>query len=164
MSRKFYWLQNCIVSLTVIFIACSNAQAIELDEATRTVTTNNAGSTVILTPEEIKRGKRLFNNTCGQCHTGGITKTNPNIGLEPESLSLATPQRNNVEALVDYMKNPTSYDGVESIAEIHPSIKSADIFPKMRSLSDDDLFAIAGHILVQPKVVSEKWGGGKIYY
>nr|QUE28000.1 PsbV [Sahlingia subintegra] len=164
MSKKIYWLYNSIFSLMVIFIACNNVQAIELDEATRTVTTDSSGTTVVLTPEEIKRGKRLFNNTCGQCHAGGITKTNPNIGLEPESLSLATPQRNNVEALVDYMKNPTSYDGVESIAEIHPSIKSADIFPKMRSLSDTDLFAIAGHILVQPKVVSEKWGGGKIYY
>lgn len=164
MSKKIYWLYNSILSLMVIFIACSHVQAIELDEATRTVITDSSGTTVVLTPEEIKRGKRLFNNTCGQCHAGGITKTNPNIGLEPESLSLATPQRNNVEALVDYMKNPTSYDGVESIAEIHPSIKSADIFPKMRSLSDTDLFAIAGHILVQPKVVSEKWGGGKIYY
>lgn len=164
MSKETYWLRNAIASVMVIFIACNSVQAIELDEATRTVTTNDTGSTVVLTLEEIKRGKRLFNNTCGQCHAGGITKTNPNIGLEPESLSLATPQRNNVEALVDYMKNPTSYDGIESIAEIHPSIKSADIFPKMRSLSDDDLFTIAGHILVQPKVVSEKWGGGKIYY
>ena len=43
-------------------------------------------------------------------------------------------------------------------------IKSADIFPKMRSLTDEDLFAISGHILLQPKVVNEKWGGGKIYY
>jgi photosystem II cytochrome c550 len=34
----------------------------------------------------------------------------------------------------------------------------------MRSLTEDDLFAIAGHILTQPKVVAEKWGGGKIYY
>ncbi len=61
-------------------------------------------------------------------------------------------------------KNPTTYDGLESIAEIHPSIKSADIFPKMRTLTEDDLVAIAGHILTQPKIVAEKWGGGKIYY
>ena len=53
---------------------------------------------------------------------------------------------------------------LDSISELHPSIKSADIFPKMRSLTDEDLFAIAGHILLQPKVVNEKWGGGKIYY
>ena len=31
------------------------------------------------------------NTTCGACHLGGITKTNPNVGLDPEALSLATP-------------------------------------------------------------------------
>jgi photosystem II cytochrome c550 len=138
--------------------------AIDLDEATRTVVVDSSGKTKILTPEEVKRGKRLFNSTCSICHNGGITKTNPNLGLDPEALSLATPSKNNINGLVDYMKNPTTYDGLESIAEIHPSIKSADIFPKMRSLSEDDLEAIAGHILLQPKVISEKWGGGKIYY
>ena len=138
--------------------------AIELDEATRTVAVDNNGKTTVLTPEQVKRGKRLFLNTCSVCHTGGITKTNPNVGLDSEALSLATPNRDNIAGLVDYMKNPTTYDGLESIAEIHPSIKSADIFPKMRSLSEDDLVAIAGHILMEPKIVSEKWGGGKIYY
>ena len=34
----------------------------------------------------------------------------------------------------------------------------------MRALTDEDLFAISAHILLQPKVVNEKWGGGKIYY
>ena len=138
--------------------------AIELDEATRTVRADVKGSQTTLTAEQVKRGKRLFNASCGQCHAGGLTKTNPNVGLDPESLSLATPPRDSIESLVSYMKNPTTYDGLESIAEIHPSIKSADIFPKMRSLSEEDLEAIAGHILIQPKIVSEKWGGGKIYY
>jgi photosystem II cytochrome c550 len=141
-----------------------SALAIELDEATRTVALDAAGNGVVLTPEQVKRGKRLFNASCGSCHTGGITKTNPNIGLDPEGLGLATPNRNSIAGLVDYMKNPTTYDGLESIAEVHPSIASADIFPKMRSLSEEDLFAIAGHIMVQPQIVSEKWGGGKIYY
>lgn len=142
----------------------SMAFAIELDEATRTVPVDSNGKTTILTPEQVKRGKRLFLATCSTCHTGGITKTNPNVGLDPEALSLATPSRDSISGLVDYMKNPTTYDGLESIAEIHPSIKSADIFPKMRSLSEEDLVAIAGHILMEPKIVSEKWGGGKIYY
>jgi photosystem II cytochrome c550 len=141
----------------------SSSWAIELDEAARTVPLNNSKS-ITLTPEQVKRGKRLFISTCSICHVGGITKTNPNVGLDPEALSLATPPRNTVESLVDYIKNPTTFDGLESIAEIHPSIKSADIFPKMRTLTEDDLFAIAGHILVQPKIVAEKWGGGKIYY
>lgn len=145
-----------------LFIA--TASAIELDEATRTVPVDESGKTTVLTPEQVKRGKRLFNATCSACHVGGITKTNPNVGLDTESLSLATPRRDNINSLVDYLKNPTTYDGLESIAEIHPSIKSADIYPRMRSLTDEDLKAIAGHILIQPKVVSEKWGGGKIYY
>lgn len=144
-------------------INASSSSAIELDDATRTVPLTSTKN-VILTPEQVKRGKRLFINTCSICHTGGITKTNPNVGLDTEALSLATPARNTIEGLVDYLKNPTSFDGLESIAEIHPSIKSADIFPKMRSLTEDDLFTIAGHILIQPKIVAEKWGGGKIYY
>lgn len=151
-----------VICFSNIFNA--SAFAIELDEATRTITVNGSGKTTVLTPEQLKRGKRLFNSSCGQCHVGGITKTNPNLGLDPEALSLASPARNNIDGLVDYMKNPTTFDGLESIAEIHPSIKSANIFSRMRSLDDDDLFDIAGHILIQPKIISEKWGGGKIYY
>ena len=141
-----------------------NALAIDLDEATRTVVQDSKGSTVVLTPEQVKRGKRLFNATCGACHTGGITKTNPNVGLDPEALSLATPRRDSIEGLVDFLKNPTSYDGQESIAEVHPSVASADIYPRMRSITEEDLTAISGHILLQPKIVTEKWGGGKIYF
>ena len=135
----------------------------QLDEATRTVALDPKTNTV-LTVEQVKRGKRLFNQACATCHTGGITKTNPNVGLDAEALSFATPPRNNIVSLVDYMKDPTTYDGLDSIAEIHPAVKSADIFPKMRALTEDDLAAIAGHILLQPAIVSEKWGGGKIYY
>ena len=154
---------TAILSFISVFALANSSYAIELDEASRTVALNSKEK-VVLTPEQVKRGKRLFLNTCSICHTGGITKTNPNVGLDTEALSLATPIRNNIEGLVDYLKNPTTFDGLESIAEIHPSIRSADIFPKMRTLTEDDLFAIAGHILVQPKIVGEKWGGGKIYY
>nr|AHX25390.1 cytochrome c550 [Nannochloropsis oculata] len=153
-----------VLSILLTLLPALPSVAIELDEATRTVRSDVKGTQVTLTPEQVKRGKRLFNSSCGICHVGGLTKTNPNVGLDPEALSLATPPRDSIESLVNYMKNPTTYDGLESIAEIHPSIKSADIYPKMRSLSEEDLEAIAGHILIQPKVVSEKWGGGKIYY
>jgi len=163
MLRKF--LKSTIFSiLGVVCLSASSAYAIDLDDATRTVALDGSGKTVILTPEQVKRGKRLFNSSCGTCHTGGITKTNPNVGLDSEALSFATPTRDSIASLVDYMNNPKTYDGLESIAEIHPSILSADIFPKMRALTDDDMFAIAGHILLQPRIVSEKWGGGKIYY
>jgi photosystem II cytochrome c550 len=158
-SQFFGIVFFCIFNISVL-----NASAIDLDEATRTVVVDSSGKTTVLSPEQVKRGKRLFNSTCGACHVGGISKTNPNIGLDPEALSLATPRRDNIEALVDFLKNPTSYDGLESIAEVHPSIKSADIYPRMRSLTDEDLYSIAGHIMLQPKILTEKWGGGKIYY
>ena len=163
MFKKYSQILS-LVFISIFGLFASTALAIDLDEATRTVVKDNSGKTVVLTPEQVKRGKRLFNTTCGACHTGGITKTNPNVGLDPEALSLATPRRDNINALVDFFKNPTTYDGLESVAEIHPSIKSADIYPRMRSLTDDDLYAIAGHIMLQPKIVAEKWGGGKIYF
>ena len=162
MNKTFKFCSFVFFCLLNFFI--TNANAIDLDEATRTVPLDSSGKSTVLSPEQVKRGKRLFNSTCGACHVGGITKTNPNVGLDPEALSLATPRRDNVLALVDFLKNPTSYDGQDSIAETHPSIKSADIYPRMRSLTDDDLYSIAGHVMLQPKIVTEKWGGGKIYY
>jgi photosystem II cytochrome c550 len=146
-----------LVFFTIFSIFIGTASAIDLDEATRTVVVDSSGKTIVLTPEQVKRGKRLFNATCGACHVGGVTKTNPNVGLDPEALSLATPRRDNIAGLVDFLKNPTTYDGLESIAEVHPSIKSADIYPRMRSVTDEDLTAMAGHILLQPKIVTEKW-------
>ena len=163
MFKKFF-IHFTLAFLCLFNIFNTTVLAIDLDEATRTVTVDGSGKTTVLTPEQVKRGKRLFNTTCGACHLGGITKTNPNVGLDPEALSLATPRRDNIAALVDYLKNPTSYDGLDSIAEVHPSIKSADIYPRMRSLTDEDLYSIAGHIMLQPKIVAEKWGGGKIYF
>jgi photosystem II cytochrome c550 len=163
MFRRIIGLVVATVLLTFqLFVA--SATAVELDEGTRTVPLNDQGDTMVLSLKQVKEGKRLFQYACAQCHVGGVTKTNQNVGLDPETLALATPVRNNIEGLVDYMKNPTTYDGEEEIAELHPSTKSADIFPGMRNLTEDDLVAIAGHILLQPKILGEKWGGGKIYY
>ena len=163
MLKKYSQLFS-VLFFSIFSISVMSASAIDLDEATRTVVKDASGKTIVLTPEQVKRGKRLFNATCGACHVGGITKTNPNVGLDPEALSLATPRRDNIDSLVDFLKNPTTYDGLDSIAEVHPSIKSADLYPRMRSVTDEDLVAISGHILLQPKIVAEKWGGGKIYY
>jgi photosystem II cytochrome c550 len=163
MLRRVIGILAATVLLTFQFIV-SDASAVELDAATRTVKLNDQGDTVVLSLKQVKEGKSLFQYACAQCHAGGVTKTNQNVGLEPETLAGATPPRDNLEALVDYMKNPTTYDGEEEISELHPSTKSADIFTEMRNLTDDDLVDIAGHILLQPKVVGLKWGGGKIYY
>ncbi|NJR48913.1 MAG: cytochrome c-550 [Leptolyngbyaceae cyanobacterium CSU_1_3] len=163
MLKRYFWLAVATVFFTFQVFA-SSANAAELDKSIRTVPLNEGGDTIVLSLKQVKEGKRLFQYACAQCHAGGVTKTDPNVGLDPEALSLATPNRNNIEALVDYMKSPTSYDGANEIAEIHPSLKSKDLFPEMRNLTQEDLVAIAGHVLLQPKVVGDKWGGGKIHY
>lgn len=162
MLKRYIWLAVATVFFTFqLFV--SGAVAVELSAQTRTVTLNESGDTVVLTLKQVQNGKRLFNDTCSQCHSGGKTKTNPNVSLSPEDLAGAIPNRNNIEALVDYMKNPTTYDGFTEISEFHPSIKSADVFAEMRNLSDKDLYDIAGHILLQPRILGKMWGGGKVY-
>ncbi len=151
---------------TVFFafqIAVGSAAAVELSSEVRTVKGNEGGDSIVLSLEQVQQGKRLFNATCSKCHAGGRTKTDPNVGLSTDVLAGATPPRDNIAALVDYMKNPTTYDGEIEIAELHPSLKSADIYPEMRNLTDDELEAIAGHILLQPKILGRGWGGGKVY-
>nr|QFZ92071.1 cytochrome c-550 [Synechococcus elongatus PCC 11802] len=161
--RRTLWLTLAAL-LAVFQFNIGAAQAAELTAETRTVKLNPQGDNVTLSLKQVAEGKQLFAYACGQCHVGGITKTDPNVGLDPEALALATPPRDSIESLVDYLHNPTTYDGEREISELHPSTKSTDIFPKMRNLTEDDLVAISGHILLQPKVVGSKWGGGKIYY
>ena len=163
MLKRCIWL----VAIALFFVShlvMGEAIAAELDEATRTVKLNPEGDTLVLSIEQVARGRRQFNYACGTCHLSGITKTNPTVGLDSESLAGAYPPRDNIEALVDYLKNPTTYDGSTDISRLHPSTQSADIFPKMRSLTEEDLVAISGHILLQPKVIGDMWGGGKARY
>lgn len=163
MLKRCIWL-TAIAVLVISQLFAGPAIAAELDEATRTVKLNEQGDTYVLSLEQVSRGRKQFNYACGTCHKSGTTTTNPTVGLDPESLAGALPSRNNLEALVDYMENPTTYDGLTEISQLHPSLKSTDIYPKMRSLTEEDLVAIAGHILLQPKVIGNLWGGGKSTY
>ena len=65
---------------------------------------------------------------------------------------------------MDYLQDPTSYDGEYSIADLHPSMRSRDLYPAMRDLTDEDLELMSAYILVAPKVLGPEWGGGKIYF
>lgn len=162
MLRKCFLL--AVAAVLLMLQVATPANAVEVDEALRTVKLNEAGQEVVLTMEQVGLGKKLFNDTCAQCHAGGVTKTSPDLDLSTESLAGAIPTRDHIEGLVDYMKNPTSYDGELEIYEMHPSTRSADIYPEMRNLTDEELYAIAGHVLSQPKVVGSRWGAGKTRY
>ncbi len=160
MLKRCIWLAVATVFFTFQMFV-SQVSALELTEDLRTMPLNEQGDTVVLSSKELTQGKRLFNYACAQCHALGVTKTNPDVNLSPESLEGAVPARDNIAALIDYMKNPTTYDGFAEIYEFHPSIRSADIYPKMRNLTEDDLNEIAGYILLEPKIRGEQWGGGK---
>ena len=72
MLKRFGFIMTAALCATLF---SSSAYALDLDESTRSVPLDQSGTTVILTPEQVKRGKRLFNSSCGNCHVGGITKT-----------------------------------------------------------------------------------------
>ena len=165
-KRLTAWLAVAVILVAGVFGSgvgsdFNDAIAAEIDPAKRTIKMNDQGETATLPTEEFLRGRRIFNETCASCHVGGITKTNPNVGLDTESLEGAFPARDSVAALVDYLHNPTTYDGLTEISELHPSTKSTDIYPKMRRLTEDDLEAISAHILLMPKLLGDKWGAGK---
>jgi len=169
MAFSFFSALRSLVRLLVLPLAllvglAGPAQAAQWTAEQLTVPATADGASVTFSEQEIKAGRKIFNDSCGVCHAGGITKTNHNVGLDPETLALATPARDNVDALVDYMKDPTSYDGEYSIADVHPSIRSSDVFVKMRDLNDEDLRLMAGFIWWPPRCRARSGGGGKIYF
>ncbi len=163
-KNVFKYLAAAIAFVMIAFqLFTPSVNAADIPIELRTVPLNE-NTNIVLTQKDISKGKKLFQNACANCHLGGATFTNPNVNLSPESLAGAYPTRNNVLGLVDFMKKPTTYDGVTEIYDVHPSVKSTDIFPTMRGLTDNDLKLIAGYILYEPKVKGIGWGGGKIYY
>eukprot|EP00437_Effrenium_voratum_P006359 CAMPEP_0181427312 /NCGR_PEP_ID=MMETSP1110-20121109/16106_1 /TAXON_ID=174948 /ORGANISM="Symbiodinium sp., Strain CCMP421" /LENGTH=221 /DNA_ID=CAMNT_0023550519 /DNA_START=59 /DNA_END=724 /DNA_ORIENTATION=- len=152
---------GALLGLAMVGISGAPAKA---DVEDVVIPVDDKGKTTTLTKEQLVRGKRLFNAACASCHVGGGTRTNQNVGLAIEELSGAQPNRASVEGLVDYLNNPTTYDGLKDISEVHPSIKGGDIWPKMRSMKQQDLYDMSAYILYQNQTIPEKWGGGKTYY
>ncbi|MEL6350445.1 MAG: photosystem II cytochrome c-550 [Cyanobacteria bacterium J06627_28] len=150
-----------LVVLVLAFSGVNSAIALEMPTAALTVPLNESGESTTLTTQQFMHGQKKFNDSCAQCHIDGGTKTNPDVDLGPMSIANATPSRNSIKGIVDYLQDPTTYDGLRSLAELHPSMQRADLFPRMRGLTEDDLSAIAGYILAEPKIVGEQWAGGK---
>lgn len=161
MVKRFIWVTIATVFF-VFQLHIGKAQALELDAATRTIPLSETGETVVLNTKQVTEGQRLFNSTCTKCHLQGKTKTNNNVSLSLSDLGKAEPRRDNVTALVDYLQHPTSYDGEDDLTELHPNVTRPDIYPEMRNLTEDDLFDVAGYVLIAPKL-DAKWGG-TIYF
>lgn len=150
-----------MIALSLPFLWAGNANAVDISDAVRTVPFNPNGEQITLDLKQLSTGQQQFNSSCVQCHLDGGTKTNPDVDLSPNTLANATPSRNDIKSIVEYLHHPTTYDGLASLAELHPSVESSDLFPRMKALSEDDLQAIAGYILTQPKIIGDQWAGGK---
>ncbi|MBD2122927.1 photosystem II cytochrome PsbV2 [Trichocoleus sp. FACHB-262] len=71
------------------------------------------GQTRWFAPDDFVVGKHLFENNCKNCHLGGTTLPNPPVSLSLAALQGAVPQRDNINNLVDYLRQPMTYDGTE---------------------------------------------------
>ena len=140
----------------------SNSSALEITEETRTIPLSEDGQVTTLSDQQITNGNRLFIRECTQCHLQGKTKTNNNVSLGLEDLGGAEPPRDNVLAIVDYLKYPTSYDGEDDHTEFHVNVTRPDIYPELRDFTEDDLYDVAGYVLVAPKL--DSYWGGSIYF
>lgn len=73
---------------------------------------NEQGETRLFSPNQISEGKSLFLENCMNCHVGGSNLPVPSVTLSMENLKGATPPRDNINALVAYLRHPTTYDGM----------------------------------------------------
>lgn len=71
------------------------------------------GKTRPFSPDELSRGKQLFENNCLNCHVGGATLPDPQVSLSLAKLKGANPPRDNINSLVAYLRQPMTYDGSE---------------------------------------------------
>jgi photosystem II cytochrome c550 len=74
---------------------------------------NGNGETQLFSAQQISQGKRLFEENCKSCHVAGSTLPNPLVSLSLPDLQGATPPRDHVQGLVDYFRQPMTYDGTE---------------------------------------------------
>lgn len=77
------------------------------------LTMNDQGQTRLFSADDLSSGKRFFENNCKNCHVGGSTLPDPTVPLSLEALQRATPPRDNVLALVAFLRQPMTYDGSE---------------------------------------------------
>lgn len=73
----------------------------------------NEGETRLFSADDLINGKKLFEQHCASCHVGGSTLPNPSVSLALDVLKQATPPRDTVNRLVEFMRQPMSYDGSE---------------------------------------------------
>jgi photosystem II cytochrome c550 len=146
-----------IVSVALL-VGCGGQQpTATTPEAPTTPTATKSDVASAASEVEIRKGKALFKANCGRCHVAGQTygtygSTDVNLSLK--GLQGALPKRDSVASLIDYVKNPTSYDGKTKLLETgeHPAFTNLD---------DESLRLISSHIIQEATAPGSLWGKGK---
>jgi photosystem II cytochrome c550 len=107
------------------------------------------GHTLTFTPEQLSDGKNRFQSACLNCHVGGSTLPAPNISLSLKDLRGATPPRDTIQALVEYQRDPRSYDGSK------PSYGCRPVPP---SWMDDEALRNLAAFILRAAQVAPGWG------
>jgi photosystem II cytochrome c550 len=114
------WIGVIVLLLLSVLSTPDNVSAVEIDpyvlrylKASEPISLplNQAGESRSFTASDLSVGKRLFEANCISCHVGGATLPNPLASLSLEDLKGATPPRNNITALVEFQREPLTYDG-----------------------------------------------------
>ncbi len=111
----------CLICIN-FFITTSPAFAASVDPIIRryfgnepaAIQYDHQGNTHSFTLEELNEGKERFDNSCINCHAGGLNIPYPDVSLSLEKLQAATPPRDDISSLVSYMRYPLSYDGSDT--------------------------------------------------
>lgn len=74
---------------------------------------NSQGEFKSFSGEDVTEGLRLFKGNCINCHVGGNTLPNPEVSLSLAALEAGTPRRDTIEGLVQFFRQPLTYDGRE---------------------------------------------------
>ncbi|MBF2028871.1 MAG: photosystem II cytochrome PsbV2 [Oscillatoriales cyanobacterium C42_A2020_001] len=125
MLRRSFWLHSLVCILTVcltLVVSSAPAYATTIDPyVTRylrvtepiPLVLDDQGNTRLFTPVELSKGKALFEKNCLSCHVGGTTLPDPTVPLSLAALRGATPQRDTINGLVAFLRQPMTYDGSE---------------------------------------------------
>lgn len=135
MLRRFF-PRFLILVLVFIFSSSLPAQAAKIDpyisrylHITEAIALDmdEQGNTRLFSPQELSAGKKLFESNCINCHVGGSTLPDPQVSLSLKRLQGATPPRDRINALVTFMRQPTTYDGSQETywcRQVPPSLLS----------------------------------------
>lgn len=110
---------------------------------------DSQGHTRSFSANELTAGKKLFEQNCLTCHVGGATLPNPSVPLSLKALHGATPPRDTISQLVEFVRKPMLYDGSEESYECREVPESW--------LSQAEVESLAGFIL-RAAEVAPGWG------